>query len=151
MILSILWPGDIFPFSSHSLFSIRSTRFRISSLILPVFHWMNKTQRGRRSHMIRRIPRKMTIAMAIPKGSSLKICSIYHSIPTSVPFNHLHARDPKQFRYKAQHCHLCHAELVSASHSHFDKIGFLTFQSAICHLQSLIFVVLLPAVFSIFR
>jgi hypothetical protein len=43
---------------------------------------MNKTQRGRRSQITKRMPKKTTIAMAIPKGSSLKICSIYDSAPT---------------------------------------------------------------------
>ena len=62
---------------------VKAASLRTSSLILPVFHWMNNTQRGRRSQMIRRIPKKITIATPTPNGSSLKICSIYHSIPIS--------------------------------------------------------------------
>jgi hypothetical protein len=45
---------------------------------------MNNTQRGRRSQIIKRMPKKIIMAMAIPKGSSLKIWSIYPSIPPSL-------------------------------------------------------------------
>jgi hypothetical protein len=48
---------------------------------------MNKTQRGRRSQIIRRMLKKTTTTMAIPKGSSLKICPIYHSISVHTSFN----------------------------------------------------------------
>jgi hypothetical protein len=48
---------------------------------------MNKTQRGRRSQIIKRMPKKITMAMAIPKGSSLKICSMYPSIPIHTSFS----------------------------------------------------------------
>src|SRR5512136_2354224 len=40
---------------------------------------MNKTQRGRRSQMISRIPKKTTVTVASQKGNSLKICPIIAS------------------------------------------------------------------------
>jgi hypothetical protein len=56
---------------------------------------MNKTQRGRRSQMIKRMPKKTTTAIAIPKGSSLKICSRYPSIPIHTSFYQPHLASPK--------------------------------------------------------
>jgi hypothetical protein len=45
--------------------------------------------------MIKRMPKKTIIAMAIPKGSSLKICSIYPSIPILTSFYQPHPASTK--------------------------------------------------------
>ena len=87
--LSTVGPEFFFPlFIPFILFPLFHQIDEVSDLVLDLARIPLDEQNPEREEEARspeRIPKKTTIAMAMPKGRSLKICSIYHSIPISVP------------------------------------------------------------------